>query len=76
MSEGFWRYKHPEFAHYVRMARGSLGELLSHFAEAAEDGLLTVEEQQSLVKDTNEALRVLGGLMRYLLATKTPGHGI
>jgi hypothetical protein len=58
------------------MARGSLGELLSHFAEAAEDGLLTVEEQQSLVKDTNEALRVLGGLMRYLLATKTPGHGI
>jgi len=57
------------------MARGSLGELLSHFAEAAEDGLLTADEHRSLVEDTNESLRVLGGLMRYLLATETPRNG-
>jgi four helix bundle protein len=44
ISEGFWRYRHPEFAHFVTIARGSLGELLSHLSEATGDGLLTVDE--------------------------------
>jgi four helix bundle protein len=28
LAEGFWRYSHREFAHFVNIARGSLGELL------------------------------------------------
>ena len=73
VAEGFWRYKHPEFAHFVKIARASLAELLSHFTEAARDGLLSPEEHQSLVNDTDVALKVTGGLMYYLLTTPTPG---
>jgi len=36
IAEGFWRYSHPEFARFVVIARGSLGECLSHLDRARE----------------------------------------
>ena len=31
IAEGYARYKHKEFAQFVRVANGSLGEVLDHF---------------------------------------------
>jgi len=72
VSEGFWRYQHPEFAHFVKIARASLGELRGHLEEAAELGLLTSEESQTLDVETDAALRSVTRLMIYLRSTKTP----
>jgi hypothetical protein len=35
IAEGFARYKHKEFAQFVRVAKGSLGEVLDHFIDVA-----------------------------------------
>jgi four helix bundle protein len=72
VAEGFWRYGHREFAHYVTIARGSLGELQSHLTEAASDGLLTAEEHRILGIETKRALESLTGLLKYLRQTRTP----
>ena len=40
IAEGFARYKHKEFAQFVRVAKGSLGEVLDHFIDAVDNGYL------------------------------------
>lgn len=44
IAEGFARYKHKEFAQFVRIANGSLGEVLNHFVDAVDNGYLSAEE--------------------------------
>ncbi len=72
VAEGFWRYGHREFAHYVTIARGSLGELESHLIEAAGAGLLTAEEHASLSLDTTLARESVTGLLKYLRRSQAP----
>jgi four helix bundle protein len=72
VSEGFWRYQHPEFAHFVKIARSSLGELRGHLEEAAESNLITPEESHALDVETDAALRSVTRLLIYLRSTKTP----
>ena len=46
IAEGFWRYSHPEFARFVVIARGSLGECLSHLDRARGSDYISDEEHQ------------------------------
>lgn len=41
IAEGFARYKHKEFAQFVRVAKGSLGEVLDPFIDAVDNGYLS-----------------------------------
>ena len=44
IAEGFARYKHKEFAQFVRVAKGSMGEVLDHFIDAVDNAYLTPAE--------------------------------
>ena len=44
IAEGFARYKHKEFAQFVRVAKGSMGEVLDHFIDAIDNEYLTPAE--------------------------------
>ena len=44
IAEGFARFKHKEFAQFVRVAKGSEAEVLNHFIDALEQRLLTKDE--------------------------------
>jgi four helix bundle protein len=45
-SEGFYRYEHGEFGHFLNLARASLGEALDQIDEGREEGYFS--EQQHL----------------------------
>lgn len=66
LAEGFYRYRHREFAHFVNIARSSLGELLDSNDEARLKGYVSAEEQQDFEALIQEAMRVANGLYRYL----------
>ena len=44
IAEGFARYKHKEFAQFVRIANGALAEVLDHFIDAVDNGYLSAEK--------------------------------
>ena len=44
IAEGFARYKPREFARYMRIALGSLGETQNHLRRALKDGILSQEQ--------------------------------
>lgn len=71
-AEGFWRYRHGEFAHLVSVAMSSLGELSSHLKEALDSSLLSPGEHQSLEQDATRARKCVSGLLRYLRSTDAP----
>src|SRR5687768_4978985 len=48
IAEGFGRYRHREFAQFVRIARGSELELVNHLQEAFDSGYLNEEEHRAL----------------------------
>jgi len=61
VAEGFARYKHKEFAQFVRIAKGSMAEVLDHFVDAVDNAYLTPAEHfrhQSTVR-TLRTLRTL-----------------
>lgn len=45
IAEGFARYKHPDFARFVRIAKASEVELINHLQEAHESNYLTAGEE-------------------------------
>jgi four helix bundle protein len=44
IAEGFARYRHKEFAQFVRIAKGSMVDVLDHFMDAVDNGYLPAEE--------------------------------
>jgi four helix bundle protein len=48
IAEGFVRYKHKDFARFVRIAKASEVELLNHLEEADDAGCLTEVERRTL----------------------------
>ncbi len=66
LAEGFYRHRHREFAHFVNIARSSLGELLDTNDEAGLKGYISPQEQQEFEALLQEAMRVANGLYRYL----------
>lgn len=74
LAEGFWRYSHREFAHFVNIARGSLGELIDSTDEAAAKGYVNQRQFEELNGLITEALKSVSSLHRYLRTTQTPRH--
>ena len=66
IAEGFARYKHKDFARFVRIAKGSEAELLNHFQEAFDDGSMSEVERRTLEHAAKKAIRAGNGLLRYL----------
>lgn len=72
IAEGFARYSHGEFAWFVGIARGSLGELRDSADEARLKRYISDEEWNSLDRDLRGAMSSASELRRYLLKTPTP----
>ena len=72
IAEGFARYKHKEFAQFVRVAKGSVAEVLDHFIDAVDNGYLTPAEFASHEHASKKALKAINGLIRYLESTPDP----
>jgi four helix bundle protein len=73
IAEGHMRgFKHKEFAQLVRVARGSLGEMLNHLLDAYELELITEGELIACESLTKRAIKASTGLIRYLESTPDP----
>ena len=72
IAEGFGRYRHREFAQFVRIAKASEVELLNHFEEACNCGYLTTAERRDLDRAAKRAIKAASGLIRYLESTPDP----
>jgi len=73
--EGFYRFGHPEFAHFVNIARASLGELLDTVDDARLEGYLTPAESDRLEDQVQHAIAASNSLYTYLITTPTPPRG-
>ncbi|MDP1570646.1 MAG: four helix bundle protein [Vicinamibacterales bacterium] len=66
IAEGFGRFRHADFARFVRIARASEQEVLNHFRDAVDRGYLTAEELPEFEHAARRALHAASGLLRYL----------
>ena len=62
-AEGFWRYLHPEFARFLNIAKGSLGELLDSTDEALECRYIDRAEYDVLNAIIERAIKANLGLL-------------
>ena len=73
IAEGHMRgFKHKEFAHFLRIARGSLGEVLNHLIDAHQQRLISDEELFCMERLAKRAIKATTSLMRYLESTPDP----
>jgi four helix bundle protein len=72
IAEGFGRYRHREFAHFVRIAKASEAEVLNHLIDAQDQRLITADEFQITERLTKRAIKAANGLIRYLESTPDP----
>jgi four helix bundle protein len=72
IAEGFARFRHKEFAQFVRVAKGSVAEVLNHFVDARDLRLLSDEEFIHAEHTARRALKAANGLIRYLESTPDP----
>lgn len=72
IAEGFGRYRHKEFAHFVRIAKGSEVEVLNHLIDACDQRLISRDEFVVAEHDVRRALKAANGLIRYLESTPDP----
>jgi four helix bundle protein len=66
IAEGFGRWKHADFARFVRMAKASEVELLNHFNEALKSRHITTDERAKLDHAAKKAIKAANGLIRWL----------
>ena len=72
IAEGFGRYRHREFARFVRIAKASEVEVLNHLIDAQDQRLITTDEFQITEHLTKRAIKAANGLIRYLESTPEP----
>lgn len=72
IAEGFARYKHKEFAQFVRIAEGSMAEVLNHFIDAVDSGYLAESELPHHEHACKKAMKAITGLIHYLETTPDP----
>ncbi len=72
ISEGFGRYAHREFAHFVLIARGSLSETQDHLLTARDAAYLVARKFGELWRLSVETMRSVNRLWTYLDSTPTP----
>ena len=66
IAEGFARWKHSDFARFVRFAKASEVELLNHFKEAFRNQHISKPEQAKLEHAARKAIKAANGLIRWL----------
>ena len=69
IAEGFGRRRHCEFAHFVRLAKASEAEVLSHLIVAQDQRLIAADEFQITAQATKRAIEAADGLISYLEST-------
>lgn len=73
IAEGHMRgFKHREFAYFMRVARGSLGEVLNHLIDAHDQALITREELTDAERLAKRAIKASSRLIIYLESTPNP----
>jgi four helix bundle protein len=72
LSEGFYRYGHPEFAHLVNVAKSSLGEVQDDLQDALQSGYVTREEFDDMWTLSKRCMSACNGLHRYLRNSSAP----
>jgi four helix bundle protein len=72
IAEGFYRFSHPEFAHFLKIARGSLGELLDSLDEARQKGYMTEQEAVTIEASIARAMAKILALHKHLTSNPTP----
>jgi four helix bundle protein len=71
-AEGFYRFGHPEFAHFVNIARASLGELLESVEDARLANYLDGDQCDALEGKIQHAIAAASSLYTHLITTPTP----
>jgi four helix bundle protein len=71
-AEGFWRFGHAEFAHFVSIAKASLGELMDSTDEALQKRYIDDREYKELNELLEHALAAATSLHTHLSTTPTP----
>lgn len=72
IAEDFGRFRHADFARFVRIGRASLQEVLNHFRHALRRGYLSPEEFPTYELACKRALKASSGLLRYLDTSPDP----
>ena len=72
IAEGFGRYYPRDNARFVRVARGSLDELLDHLARAKARGVLAKPDAERLIRLANRAAGAATKYLVYLESAKSP----
>ena len=70
LAEGFDRFQPREFAHFARIARGSLGETKNHLLDGATRGYLSKPDADRLIALATRCRKSTTRLMRYLCSCK------
>ena len=66
IAEGFGRRSHPDFARFLDVARGSLGECQNHLLDAMDRGYLTEVDFASMNTLSERTCGAIAALQRYL----------
>ena len=73
IAEGFERDGNREFAQFLSNAKGSLGEVKSHFYVALDAGFVDQPVFAELYQQADETGQLIGGFMRYLKDSELRG---
>ena len=72
IAEGFGRHGNKEFARFVGIAKASEAEVLNHFIDAHDEGLITDSEFRSGEHAAMKAMKTAVGLIRHLENNQPP----
>ena len=74
IAEGFERDGNKEFTQFLSIAKGSAGEVKSHFYVALDAGFIDQSQFADLYRQADETGKLIGGFMRYLHQSDFRGH--
>jgi four helix bundle protein len=72
IAEGFGRYDHKEFAHFIKVALASEHETRANLIEACDKGFITQAERDAGLLLAKRAIAAAAKFRRYLMNNPTP----